>query len=133
MHSSRLRTVRSSGRLCSRGCLLLGGGACSRVGGCLLPGGAWSWGSQHALRQTPPVDRMTDRWKNITFATSLRTVTRKRIRFVLRLSVSQIITCNTYTKGCKLTDKCDRSSPDSLIQSKIYLARKFLGFFLMGH
>ena len=31
--------------------------------------------SQHALRQTPPpVNRITDRCKNITFATSLRTV-----------------------------------------------------------
>ena len=40
--------------------------------------GAWSRGvgvaSQHALRQPPPVNRMTDRCKNITFATSLWTV-----------------------------------------------------------
>ena len=40
------------------------------LGGCLLRGG-----SQHALRQTPPVNRMTDRCKNITLATtSLRPV-----------------------------------------------------------
>ena len=45
---------------------LLGGGVCSRGGGVV---------SQHALRQTPPVNRMTDRCKNITLATtSLRPV-----------------------------------------------------------
>ena len=85
MHSSRMRTGRSltvcwsllpggmsapGGCVCSRGgvwsrgeCLLLGGlfpGECGRGGlvrglGCLLPGGI----SQHALRQTPPVDRQT--------------------------------------------------------------------------
>ena len=94
-HSSRMRTVRSSSRLCSQqGCLLPGTGA--GPGGCLpwrgtcsggicSQGGTWSGGvcsqgvpglgvSQHALRQTPPVNRMTDRCKNITFATSLQTV-----------------------------------------------------------
>ena len=47
------------------------GGVCS--GRCLLQGGVVS---QHALRQTPlPVNRMTDRCKNITLATtSLRLV-----------------------------------------------------------
>ena len=40
-------------------------------------GGVWSRGvSQHALRQTPPRGQ-TDRCKNITFATSLRTVIKK--------------------------------------------------------
>ena len=44
----------------------------SFAGGCLLGRGV----SQHALRQTPPVNRMTDRCKNITLATtSLRPVT----------------------------------------------------------
>ena len=67
MHSSRMHTVRSSSRL------LRGGG-----GGCLLPGmggGVCSQGVvyQHALRQTLPCGQ-TDRCKNITFATSLRTV-----------------------------------------------------------
>ena len=38
MHSSRMRTVCSSIRLFSRGVPGLGGG------GCLLQGGAWSWG-----------------------------------------------------------------------------------------
>ena len=42
MHSSRMRTVRTSS------CLL--GGACSRGGGVSAPGGV----SQHALRQTSP-------------------------------------------------------------------------------
>ena len=66
------------------------GGVCSSGGGCLLLGGVWSWGvsgpggcvcsgggvvSHHALRQTPPVNRMTNRCKNITLATtSLRPV-----------------------------------------------------------
>ena len=50
----------------ARGCLLLGGACCW---GCLLLGVV----SQHALRQTPP-PRQTDRCKNITFASSLRTV-----------------------------------------------------------
>ena len=79
MHSSRMRTIRNSSRLLG-GCLVLGGvpapGGVPGPGGCLLRGGDWCWGvvSQHALRQTPPVNRMTDRCKNITFATSLRTV-----------------------------------------------------------
>ena len=59
-----------------------GGGGVSAPGGVsglggLLPGsGVWLGGvSQHALRQTPPVNRMTDRCKNITLATtSLRPV-----------------------------------------------------------
>ena len=80
-----------SGGVCSGSCLLQGvcsggvsapGGVLS--GGCLLLGGLL-WGvsvpggcvvSQHALRQTPPpVNRMTDRCKNIILATtSLRPV-----------------------------------------------------------
>ena len=54
------------GGVCSRGCLLLGG--------CLLPEGGVV--SQHALRQTPPCGQ-THTCKNITFATSLQTVTSK--------------------------------------------------------
>ena len=59
-------------------------------GGCLLPGRVSAPGgvsvsqhalrlvSQHALRQTPPVNRMTNRCKNITLATtSLRPVIRQ--------------------------------------------------------
>ena len=52
------------------GCMLPGG--CVLPGGCMLPRGVVS---QHALRQTPPVNRMTDRCKNTTLATtSLRPV-----------------------------------------------------------
>ena len=61
--------------ICCRGCLVLGGACSGGVsgpsgvpvpGGGAALGGAWSWGrgcvvSQHALRQTPPVNRMTDR------------------------------------------------------------------------
>ena len=70
----------------SRGgvCLVLGGGCLPGPGGGVvsawsqggLPGpGGGGWSSQHALRQTPPVNRMTNRCKNITLATtSLRPV-----------------------------------------------------------
>ena len=76
------------------------GGVCSQGsapggGGCLLPG-AWSWGvsgprgslllggclvcgggiSVCTKADPPAVNRITDRCKNITFATSLRMVTR---------------------------------------------------------
>ena len=83
-----MRTVRNSSHLL-RGRGVPGPGGCAWSGGlgvpgprgCLLGGGAWSRGvsaggvvSQHALRQTPPLNRMTNRCKNITFATSLRTV-----------------------------------------------------------
>ena len=62
----------------SGGCLP-GGGVCPVWGGvCQVGGSAWSGGwvvSQHALRQTPPVNGMTDGCKNITLATtSLRPV-----------------------------------------------------------
>ena len=46
----------------------------SLPGGCLFPEGVVS---QHALRQIPPPRGQTDTCKNITFATSLRTVIRK--------------------------------------------------------
>ena len=84
------------GGVCFPGCVLFGGvlpgrGSVWFLGGCVLPGGVCFPGggvcrggvppgvvlSQHALRQTPPVNRMTDRCKNITFATSLQMVTRK--------------------------------------------------------
>ena len=45
--------------VCSRGCMLLGVSA---------PGGVGAVVSQHALRQTPPMDRITDSCKNITLA-----------------------------------------------------------------
>ena len=52
---------------------LLPGGVPGLVGGVLVPGRRGEGASQRALRQNP-VNRMTDRCKNITFATSLRTV-----------------------------------------------------------
>ena len=92
MHSSRMHTVRNRSHLLEVGgrgsgprgaCLLLGG---SGPRGRLVPGGGGVSGprggpgprgvvSQHAVRQTPHVDRHT--CKNITFATSLRTVTKE--------------------------------------------------------
>ena len=96
MRSSRMRTVRNSS--CLRGgmsapggrCLLWGvsaprggvcswGGVCSQGGACSWGGVcSWGWGvvSQLALRQNPPCGQ-TDMCKNITFATSLRTVKKK--------------------------------------------------------
>ena len=84
VHSSRMRTVRNRSRLLGEGCLLLGevpargGGVWSQGvpapgGGCLLlwvsgPGG----GIPACTEADPPL--WTDRCKNITFATSLRTV-----------------------------------------------------------
>ena len=79
MHSSRMRTGRSLtvcrsllpgggcllGGVCSGGCLLLGEGV-SALGGGIPP---------CTEADTPPVNRMTDRCKNITLATtSLRPV-----------------------------------------------------------
>ena len=64
------------GGVCFWGGCVCPGGICSQ--GVSAPGGVCSGGvvSQHALRQTPPpVNRMTDRCKNITLATtSLRPV-----------------------------------------------------------
>ena len=87
-----------SGGVCSRGCLLQGmstpGGVCS--GGCLLQGGVCSWGwypSMHWGRH-PPVNRMTDRCKNITLATtSLQPVKKVNSRLI---SVDRFLTVNVY-------------------------------------
>ena len=72
MHSSRMRTVCNSSRLLegvsAPGRGAWSGGVCS--GGCLVPGG----GITACTEADPPVNRMTDTCKNITFATSLRTV-----------------------------------------------------------
>ena len=55
------------------GVYLVPGGTWS-CGGCTCPGGCtWSGGSTYA-GTPPPLERMTDTCKNITFATSLRTV-----------------------------------------------------------
>ena len=119
MHSSRMRTVRSSGRLsrgcvCSRGVCFGGvsvpGGVSSQgrvcSGGCLLrgvsaPDGCLLRGvvSQHALRQTPPPHPcgQTDACKNITFATSLRTVT---IQHTARLKTIRASISVATTRCC---------------------------------
>ena len=58
--------------VCSEGCLLLGQCLLLGGGGCLL-----QWGGIQACTEAdiPPVNRMTDRYKNITLATtSLRPV-----------------------------------------------------------
>ena len=70
------RGVPGLGGACSWGVGVPGPRGVPGPGGCLILGGAWSQGVvfQHALRQIPPVNRMTDRCKNIAFATSLRTV-----------------------------------------------------------
>ena len=80
MHSSSMRTVRNRSRVGGRG--LLRGGVCSRgclLRGCLLQGGLLREGVPGpgipaCTEADPPVDRMTDTCKNITFATSLQTV-----------------------------------------------------------
>ena len=66
------------GGVCSQGVSASGGvsapGASASGGGVCFQGGVCS---QHALRQTPHVNRITDTSKNITLAiTSLRPVTR---------------------------------------------------------
>ena len=94
MHSSRMRTGRSltvcrtlppgrvvPGGVCFSGGMCFWGGVLPRgcfLGGLLSRRRCASGGvSQHALRQTPPVNRMTDRCKNITLATpSLQPITR---------------------------------------------------------
>ena len=91
MHSSRMRTGQSLtvfGSLLFRGrgvsgpgvsgpgeCLVLEGGSGPGGWGCLVLGGVWSQGV--CWSGTPPVNRMTNRCKNITFIlTSFWLVTR---------------------------------------------------------
>ena len=95
MHSSRMRTI------CSSGCLLGGGMlGCLLPGGCLLLGGV----SHHALRQTPPPPcGQTDACKNITFATSLQmvkigfyTISWKRSYIVYRLKTVYVLSIEMH-------------------------------------
>ena len=109
MHSNRMRTGRSL-TVC-RGCFLPGGvclppGGASFLGGVLSPRGVPpscggvlpSQGvvSQHALRQTPPVKRITHTSKNISLATtSLRPVmivdyNKKALQSEVQQTVSQV-------------------------------------------
>ena len=83
MHSSRMRTVCNSCRLLEGvpgpggGCLVPG--VCSQgvsgPGGVPVPGGSapGRGGIPACTEADPPVNRITDRCKNITFATSLWT------------------------------------------------------------
>ena len=118
MHSSGMRTVRSSGRISGR-CLLWGVYAwgVSAPGRCLLRGVSAPWGvsspggclllegvvSQHALRQTPPpACGLTDACKNTTFATSLRTVIRRSIlsHIICPLPVGVEFGCKVSKSPC---------------------------------
>ena len=97
--------------------------------GCLLQGGCtWSWGvsglgvwypSMHWGRHPPPVNRMTNRCKNITLATTLlRPVTRKHSsrmhtdRAVTRMSSERVAMrpiVHRMTHACEnITFPCDR-------------------------
>ena len=88
---------------------VLSAAAAVSEGGRVLPGCACSWGvclpgvcfpggvclpgegglvSQHALRENPPVNRMTDRCENITFSTSLRML---KIKHVYQRETSLIV------------------------------------------
>ena len=90
MPSSRMRTVRNSrGVLDPGGCLLPQGFLLPQ--GCLLLGG----GIPACTEADPPIDRMTDRCKNITFATSFRTVITFQ-RLTTYITVVTRSTCVTF-------------------------------------
>ena len=91
------------------------GGVCLVQGVCLVWGVAFSRGvaSHHALRQTPPVNRMTDRCKNITLATtSLRPV--KIINFGQKNFDGDLIQENTTFTGISLLDIGEETFSDSI-------------------
>ena len=83
-----------SSRMCASflgGCFLPGWVLPSQRGGCFLPGWIPSqgWGqlvSQHVLRQTPPVNRITHMSKNITLTT-----TSLRLVIILEIDIAKII------------------------------------------
>ena len=80
-----------------RGCLVPGEVWSQRVG-VPVPGGSGPRGvvvSQHALRQPPPCGQ-TDTCKNITFATSLRTVINKGIQGKGVRTLHPILECIFY-------------------------------------
>ena len=75
-----------------RGCLLRGGWGCL-LWGVPAPGGSapgWGCGISACTEPDPPVDRMTDRCKNITFPTSLRTVKMTSSYRQLRLECGEL-------------------------------------------
>ena len=114
MHSSRMRTVRNSSRLLGGGCLLPGGvstlggcllprggvsvlGGVSAPGGCLLPGGGLLPGGRVGIPACTEADHpcgQTDRCQDITFATSLRTVTRMHFSRMRTVRCSGRLSCS---------------------------------------
>ena len=86
------RGVSTPGGVCSQGVSALGG----LLGGCLLQGCVCSWGwypSMHWGRH-PPMNRMTDRCKNITLTTTLLWPV-KKVNSRL-ISVDRFLTVNVY-------------------------------------
>ena len=133
-------TVRSSSRLLGWGCLpggCLPGGCLPRgvsawVGVCLggiCPGGVCPGGclSQHALGQTlPPVDRMTDRCKNIIFP-QLRLRTVKMIHYAIvnrETNSDEIIYLLTEKKHTCTYDSRSWVLRDCFAMITIHLKRK---------
>ena len=133
MHSSRMRTVRSSGhileggrclpgggllrggvsapgvgvgRVCSGGCLLLGGvcsWGCLLLEGCLLPGRGGIPACTEADAPTPSPRGQADACKNITFTTSLRTVITRNL-FKSKTYGVRCVICTLYLHlGCDPT------------------------------
>ena len=77
-------------------CLLWGGGVCS-LGGCVCSGG-W-YPSMHCGRTPPPVNRMTERCKNIILVTNAtgRKLRRFRFCFCSNINVSYNGSVHTYS------------------------------------
>ena len=108
--------VCSWGVVCSRGCLLQGG-VCS--GGCLFLG--LGVVSQHALRQTPPpVNRMTNRCKNITLATtSLRPVI--KIQQKIPLTTPAVLVLKILISNKKVEKRAELINKNRKINIERYL------------
>ena len=96
------------------GCLFLGGFLLwggSGPGGVSAPGGVVS---QHALRQTPPVNRMTNRCKNITLATtSLRPV-----------KIKNLCRCRQLRTDPKNPRQVNLVTPDTFLHRFFFCAAK---------
>ena len=112
MHSSRMRSVHSSGCISggctwSRGCTWSQGGGVPGLwglylarGGAPSPGGCLLLGGVYLVRYFPPCGQ-THACKNITFATSLRTVMtvdigKMSIRTVVRIGLAQNVPMATF-------------------------------------
>ena len=142
MHSSRMRTVRSSGRISGEGCVFARrdvpgpvggvpgpmGGECTWSGGvylvwggCTCPGGVPGLGGVPAwgvylVRYSPPCGQ-THACKNITFATSLRTV--KIAQISLKIFFGEIFyLVRSFMPSVLLSDEL-MCFGDTLCQSKV--------------